>query len=705
MSTYYCASCLTTFGENGERCTNLGCGSRRPDTGWGVLLGSGDLLDRHYRIDRPLAVGGAGLTYLAREVDTAGVAQPPDLAIKVLYAARAAGAFLHRLSTEAQILQELNHENIVQLRGFVHRAGQEPYLVTLFEHGGNLTELVDSQGALPVKVAAGIVVQILAALDVAHQRGVVHRDLKPDNVLLRERVDPGELPHVRVADFGIAKVAGAMGNVTKHGTFVGTPEYAAPEQFEGMDPTPATDVFAAGALFVHLLTGRNPITFSVRTDIQTCRSEWLAALPPRLDPTQLHGADAVELVVLQEVLDHMMDVRPERRWTVQQVLARLDGLAHGNAELRRRETLELTGKPAPSRHTEPGLAAPTAAAYLDDDGFPVPDDGYPVPEDDVPTAPATEPPDPDEPDALRTQRFVTPMEPDDTSTGFVLTPRARLEEESSREEDTDGPDANADAGEAPSDAERSEPEMPEPPPEPEELKAPPLPGRPPDPARQEARMESSEPVEGAGLGGCFAALAGLGVAGVGVLVVVGLLVVALLGGAAWQLGYFDGPRTVVLTGPKPTGPKSTGPKPTAPEPPGPKPVGPEPTGPEPTGPEPTGPEPTGPEPTGPEPTGPEPTGPGPVPVPPQPLGDPNARLAPGSDGWRAIRDALDPRREAVSTCGLTGVVVGTAWVKGGRVTEVQIDRGYGAADPTGCAESALIGAEVAGVEGWARFGL
>jgi eukaryotic-like serine/threonine-protein kinase len=318
--THYCANCLTTFTDDSNGCPNLGCRSHRPSVGWGVVLGPGDLLDRRYRVIRALAVGGAGLTYVAREVDNSGVAQPPDLAIKVLYAARATGPFLRRLANEAQILQELDHPNIVKCHGFVHRTGQEPYLVTLLEHGGSLSEHVERLGALPVSVAAGITRQILLALDVAHQRGVVHRDLKPDNILLCDRVARDITPHIRVADFGIAKVEGGLNKLTKLGAFVGTPEYAAPEQFEAQVPTPATDVFAAGGVLYGLLTGSPPVKFSQRNDIEQSYDELLDQIPPKLN---LLG-DAQQIGTLQNCVDNMMMADAAKRWTVHQVIAELN---------------------------------------------------------------------------------------------------------------------------------------------------------------------------------------------------------------------------------------------------------------------------------------------------------------------------------------------------------------------------------------------
>lgn len=349
-TTHYCARCLTTFKEDPARCPNLSCGHGRPDVGWGRLHEHGDLLDRHYLIERALAVGGAGITYLAREIDAHGEPTPPDLAVKVLYAARASGTYLRRLANEAQILQELDHDNIVVCRGFVHRTGHEPYLVTLFEHGGSLTGHVERVGPLAPRIAAGILRQVLLALDVAHQRGVVHRDLKPDNVLLGERVDPDIVPPIRVADFGIAKIeSGITSQLTRLGTFLGTPEFAAPEQFRSETPTPATDVFAAGGLLYYMLTGRPPVTFAERGDLEASLTELVRSLPPRLP--ELPGCDPVELEVLDDVLAHTMALDPANRWTVHQLIARLMVLLGGRVSTH--QTLEITTEAAPERLRAP----------------------------------------------------------------------------------------------------------------------------------------------------------------------------------------------------------------------------------------------------------------------------------------------------------------------------------------------------------------
>ena len=255
--THYCSRCLTTFVEDGDSCPNLACRSRRPQEGWGTLLNEGDTLDRTYTVDRRLAIGGAGVTYLGHELDDHGGPVGPPLAIKVLYAKRDQGAFLRRLANEAQILLELDHPNIVKIMGFVQRKGHSPYLVTQFEAGGSLLDHLRRHGKLPIRTVAGIGVQLCDALHVAHTAGVVHRDLKPENILLSEATAFDAVPRCRLTDFGIAKVFGGVGErLTRVGAFVGTPQYAAPEQFEGVAPTAATDVFAMAAVLRFCVTLR-----------------------------------------------------------------------------------------------------------------------------------------------------------------------------------------------------------------------------------------------------------------------------------------------------------------------------------------------------------------------------------------------------------------------------------------------------------------
>ena len=282
--TRYCSRCLTTFTQDVDRCPNLSCSAVRPQAGWGELMEEGETIDRTYRVRQRLAIGGAGVTYLAREIGPRSDEVGPLLAVKVLYQQRDQGPYLRRLATEAQILQGLNHAQIVECRGFVHRTGHSPYLVTRFEAGGSLLDHIRKVGTLSIPVTANIGRQVCWALEVAHRQHVVHRDLKPENVLLVKQVSAETIPDLKVADFGIAKVMGGVGDrLTRVGAFIGTPQYASPEQFEGLTPEPAADIYALGAMLYFCMTGRPVAEFMGELDPDEMRDHLIRHLPVRLD--------------------------------------------------------------------------------------------------------------------------------------------------------------------------------------------------------------------------------------------------------------------------------------------------------------------------------------------------------------------------------------------------------------------------------------
>ena len=354
--TRYCSRCLTTFVEDGERCSNLGCRSTRPAVGWGELMESGELIDRTYRIHRRLAIGGAGVTYLAKEVAADSQEFGPLLAVKVLYQQRDQGPYLRRLAIEAQILQGLNHPQIVECRGFVHRSGHSPYLVTRFEAGGSLLDHLRRVGLLSPRVAAGVAMQVCDALAVAHQQGVIHRDLKPENVLLEAVVPRDEVPRIRVADFGIAKVFGGVGDrLTRVGAFIGTPQYAAPEQFEGVAPQPATDVYAVGALLYFCLTAEPVAEFMGELDPEEQREHLLRHLPPRLP-----SGKGNEPTWLNDTLAAAMTPDPGDRCPIDLLAERLHTIALGKDP--GRIALSESGEPAPRDRPLAAHPAPSVPA-------------------------------------------------------------------------------------------------------------------------------------------------------------------------------------------------------------------------------------------------------------------------------------------------------------------------------------------------------
>jgi len=313
-TTFYCSHCLNTFQADAEACPNMGCGRSRPKDGWGQMFEPGDVIDRNYQVVERLAMGGAGVTYLVRALDDDGEASGPKIALKLLFTARDHGAYLRRLSTEAQILQELQHPNIVQYLGFVHRTGNSPYLLTQFEEGGSLLDHMRRVGTFGVRDAVSVGRQVCWALEKGHAQGIIHRDLKPENLLLESVTLPGEAPIIRVADFGIAKVSGSLASgLTRAGAFVGTPQYAAPEQFVGDPASDKADVYALGAVMVFMLTARPLVPDAHTLASEDVYTRLLDALPPRVQCEKDSPEDNRRI---NQILVRAMAVDPDERCSV-----------------------------------------------------------------------------------------------------------------------------------------------------------------------------------------------------------------------------------------------------------------------------------------------------------------------------------------------------------------------------------------------------
>lgn len=210
---------------------------------WNDLLGQHL---EHYQILSELGRGGSSRVYKARDTKL-----NRDVAIKVIpNDAEDRTTFIKRFDREVEVVRQLSHPNIVE----VYDSGQNDdivYLIMQCVTGGTLRKR--AQGPLPVTEAVDFVIQMAQALRHAHRKGIVHRDVKPSNMLLEAEGST----HVLLTDFGIAKIQGARG-VTKSGMTVGTPEYMSPEQAEGKDVDQRADIYALGCVLYELLAGRPP---------------------------------------------------------------------------------------------------------------------------------------------------------------------------------------------------------------------------------------------------------------------------------------------------------------------------------------------------------------------------------------------------------------------------------------------------------------
>ncbi|MEU9527502.1 Stk1 family PASTA domain-containing Ser/Thr kinase [Streptomyces sp. NPDC048210] len=205
----------------------------------------GQLLDGRYRVDARIAVGGMATVY--RAVDTR---LDRVLALKVMHPALATdAAFVERFIREAKSVARLAHPNVV---GVFDQGAQGAYVYLAMEYvaGCTLRDVLRERGALQPRAALDILEPVLAALGAAHLAGFVHRDMKPENVLI------GDDGRVKVADFGLVRAVGTATDTT--GSLLGTVSYLAPEQIEQGTADTRSDVYACGVVLYEMLTGGKP---------------------------------------------------------------------------------------------------------------------------------------------------------------------------------------------------------------------------------------------------------------------------------------------------------------------------------------------------------------------------------------------------------------------------------------------------------------
>jgi hypothetical protein len=200
-----------------------------------------------YRIDSVLDRGGMGVVYKAMDADL-----DRPVALKIIAPEHTQNATaVARFKAECRLAASLEHPNIVP----IHRGGEYEgvlYLAMRFVPGTNLRHVID-RGPMDLRRVDRIIGQVASALDAAHDRGLVHRDVKPANILI---TGSGDHEHVYLTDFGLTKRLGSVGALTRTGGWVGTPDYVAPEQIQGHGVDRRADVYSLGCVLFEMLTGR-----------------------------------------------------------------------------------------------------------------------------------------------------------------------------------------------------------------------------------------------------------------------------------------------------------------------------------------------------------------------------------------------------------------------------------------------------------------
>ncbi len=295
---------------------------------------------RDYEAVRLIGSGGMGEVWLARDdmLDR-------EVAIKRLNHQLTQDAdFAARFQNEARIQAKLKHPHIVGILAFFAEAG-DYYMVLEYAPGITLRELIDRTGPIPEQRALRIFDQIAAALGSAHAKGIIHRDVKPSNIM----VDPDHADHVLMMDFGIARLL-SEGHLTRTGTRLGTMHYMSPEQVMAVKDIDArSDVYSAGVVLYEMLSGRLP--FNADTD-----SEYVIQ----------HKIVTEEIPDPRSVYPHISDaaVGLLRSFTVKDRNLRPDGFGEPAAGPATPETTPLRVKPAPP--PTPKLSVNTRAANIEE---------------------------------------------------------------------------------------------------------------------------------------------------------------------------------------------------------------------------------------------------------------------------------------------------------------------------------------------------
>ena len=267
----------------------------------------GMIFANKYRIVKLIGSGGMANVYLGIDMNT-GL----NVAIKILKPEYSSDdEFIRRFDSEAKAVASLDHSNIVKVFGVGHE-GQFRYIVEEYVEGITVKDLINQNGHLDWKNAVPIVIQIGLALDYAHQNGIVHRDIKPQNILIsRDRV-------AKITDFGIARAASST-TITMTGVQMGSVHYFSPEQARGGNVGPQSDIYSLGVSLFEMVTGRLPFDGDSNVAIAVKHLQETPPVPSSLMQGIPKGLDSIIAKCMQK--------SPERRYqTMRQLVTELDSL-------------------------------------------------------------------------------------------------------------------------------------------------------------------------------------------------------------------------------------------------------------------------------------------------------------------------------------------------------------------------------------------
>jgi serine/threonine-protein kinase len=247
------------------------------------------LLSKRYQLEELLGRGGMAAVYKARDLML-----ERTVAIKILRPEYSVDAvFRERFRQEAKAAANLTHPNIVTIHDFGFDEGR---LFIVMEHvpGKTLKELIEQRGRFSEERAIALIIQACAGIGYAHRAGLVHCDIKPQNML----VTPDQ--RLKVADFGIARALASIHPDERAEVVWGSPQYFSPEQAAGFAPSPASDVYGLGVVLFEMLTGRLPFVANSSTELTRLHREAMPPSPRRFNPAISPDLERILLKVLSK---------------------------------------------------------------------------------------------------------------------------------------------------------------------------------------------------------------------------------------------------------------------------------------------------------------------------------------------------------------------------------------------------------------------
>lgn len=297
-------------------------GSTQPHDAPHALLGR--VLDGRYRLDEVLTSGGMGIVFKATQLSV-----KRTIAVKILRPTLADQSDLvRRFNQEIQVVASLRHPNIVAMIDAGRDAGGLMFLAMEFFEGITFREAL-TRGELSLPEITDVLMQTCEALMEAHAAGIIHRDLKFDNIMLARQRD-GRL-HVKILDFGVAKLLSSDIHLTRSGQVPGTPGIIAPELIDELPPTPASDLYSLGVLLYTALRGEAP--FTANNDLELMRAHKFDPVP-RLEGLLSTAVPADLVDLTHRLLEKKPEDRPPSARQVRDQLNALsrqlrhDGLTH-----------------------------------------------------------------------------------------------------------------------------------------------------------------------------------------------------------------------------------------------------------------------------------------------------------------------------------------------------------------------------------------